>query len=368
MSTKNRKRDGAFHSFVTKDNFIVISNGFDFIFYRYEFTIEPQRPNQLIQESNMAYLKEIETINEFPRYKTYIDKYDKLISYKFYLKDDLFLNPARLLPRCAHLISYAILNHAPPQIKRLILQLCVQSTQFFTYANELVLAETLLEKLESVEYSIFRIPNSPFYFSSLKNRDKLIDSLIHRTTNKEVLVYDSYSSIDLRLSLIMKCFAAKAMMAEKKSYHPSLLIYSLIDEDRLKIMKERFLKYKEIDKSLDNLYTQAEVERPRSKELSKAFIQLSLNLQDQNKLSRRENDKPEQKIISSIQIGNIDEAVTELSDFNLDFTDPIENQMEDLKHYSYFLLSIFRMFGSISYFEMVSFVAKIKQAYKSKSK
>ena len=272
------------------------------------------------------------------------------------------------MPRCTHLMTYAFLNHVPSLVKIAILKSWVQSIQFFTYANELVLAITLLEKLENLEYSVLKFPNSPFYYSSIKRSSALVDSILHRTTNKEALAYDCYSSIELRFWLIMKCLADKTVMDSKKNYHPSLLIYSLIDEERLKAMKETFLKYKEYDKNLELLYKQAEDVRPKSKELYKTYLYLSLKSEEIKKKLKETKEKPEHRIISMIVNGEIDEAVTELNDFNIDFSESIDNQMDDLSHYSYFLWSIFRMFGWLSYFEIVSFTSKVKRTYKCQSK
>jgi len=61
-----------------------------------------------------------------------------------------------------------------------------------------------------------------------------------------------------------------------------------------------------------------------------------------------------------IRDNKIDEVVTELSDLNLDLTEPIDQQDDDLKHYGYFILAVLRMFGKLSYFESVTFITKLK--------
>ena len=120
-TTKHRKREGVFHAWTDSNDILVVSNGFDYEFYKIEFPDNLKFTQNLILEKNIAFENEMYVPNEFPKHETYIDPYDNEVMFKFNLKDDLFLNPARLLPRCKHLLTYGYQTHVPSMVKKAIL-------------------------------------------------------------------------------------------------------------------------------------------------------------------------------------------------------------------------------------------------------
>ena len=54
-----RKRSGVSHCYATKDGWLIMSNGFDYDFYKYELIGQEEDRNALILEQNFAYEQEL---------------------------------------------------------------------------------------------------------------------------------------------------------------------------------------------------------------------------------------------------------------------------------------------------------------------
>ena len=158
-----------------------------------------------------------------------VDQYDKQLSIKFDLDDEIFLNPAKLLLKCTHLLTYSFQQHTTPVIKCAIIKAWVQWFYFFVYSNEITLAINLLEKLEIIEYTTYKTPNVDFYISNLLLNDNLIAYYLQSGMQVDTMIYKQFTTAPLRLCLAYKWLALKTI--QSPNYLPILSIYAILSSD-----------------------------------------------------------------------------------------------------------------------------------------
>ena len=203
----HRKRSGFSHVFATDDGWLIMSNGFDYNFYKYTLVGEKDDRQDLVLEKNLAYYSELSIPNEFPLLEQRVDPYDNQISFKWNLKDELFLRPARLFPRCSHLLTYACQTHVTSMVKKAVLEYSVQTCYFLLYSNELTLAAALIDKIDNLQYDLLATPIRTYHYGTLLDSCGFLSKLVYRNDARDRLILENYGSSALRIALIFKCFS-----------------------------------------------------------------------------------------------------------------------------------------------------------------